>query len=177
MAKSLLIVLVLAVCAVAGCGGDSTTSSGNWAPFRIPAPSQAPHRYEKELQTNAAGLMGREPKPVIPSGPPPEFLAEASLIEGIGLFAAPGEKLTVQYVGVDYETGKKFASSWEEGKPFTFTLGRGEAIEAWEEALANGEVGDRVELVVPPELTDGPFPRGVPEDSAAIFVIELLAVH
>jgi hypothetical protein len=176
MAKRILIVLAIAVLGAAGCGGDSTTSSGNWAPFRIPGPLHPPHRYEKELDPNATGLMGPELKPVMPPGPPPEFLAEAFLIEGIGLFAMPGSRLTVQYVGVDYDTGKKFASSWDEGKPFTFVLGNGEVIEGWEEALANGEVGDRVELVVPPELTKGPFPHGISKDSTAIFVVELLAV-
>jgi peptidylprolyl isomerase len=120
--------------------------------------------------------MGPELKTVMPPGPPPEFLAEVFLIEGIGRFATPGSRLTVQYVGVDYGSGKKFASSWDEGAPFTFKLGGGEVIEGWEEALVNGEVGDRVELVVPPELTKGPFPHGVPRNSTAIFVIELLAV-
>ena len=38
------------------------------------------------------------------------------------------------------------------------------------------EVDDRVELVVPPELTKGPFPHGISKDSTAIFVVELLAV-
>jgi FKBP-type peptidyl-prolyl cis-trans isomerase len=118
--------------------------------------------------------MGSELKPAMPKGPPPVFLAKAQLIEGIGKFAQPGSRLTVQYVGVDYGSGKKFASSWDEGKPFTFTLGRREVIKGWEEALEEGEVGDRTELVVPPELTKGPFPHNIPRDSAAIFIIELL---
>jgi FKBP-type peptidyl-prolyl cis-trans isomerase len=172
--KGFLIIFALTVLAVVGCGsGANSSSSGEyWGPFRIPV-GKASIRYEKQLQPGADGLMGPELKPVMPKDPPPGFLVETFLIEGIGVFAQPGNRLTVQYVGVNYD-GKKFASSWDEGKPFTFTLGKGEVIKGWEKALENGEVGDRVELVVPPELTKGPFPRGIPRNSTAIFVIELL---
>jgi peptidylprolyl isomerase len=173
MRKGLLIILALAVLLLSGCGSDSPSSTESWAPFSIPV-KKPPHRYEKTLHTNAAGLMGPELKPIMPHGPPPGFLYEVQPIEGIGVFANPGSRLTVQYVGVEYGTGRKFASSWDEGKPFTFTLGDGEAIQGWEEALENGEVGDRTELVIPPELTKGPFPHNVPKDKTAIFVIELL---
>jgi hypothetical protein len=176
MAKGLLIVLAFAVL-VAGCGGDSSSVSESWAPFKLLGSVHASKRYEKDLHPDPkTGLMGRELKPILPHESPPVFLAEVPLIEGIGAFAHSGADLTVQYVGVDYESGKKFASSWDEGKPFTFTLGKGETIEAWEEALEQGEVGDRIELVVPPELTTGPFPRDIP-NSTVIFVIELLAVN
>jgi hypothetical protein len=178
MEKGLLIILVSAVVAT-GCGGSNSSSTAeSWAPFKFLGSVHPTKRYEQNLHPNPkTGLMGSELKPVVPHEPPPSFLAEVHLIEGIGLFAEPGRRLTVQYVGVDYETGKKFASSWDEGKPFTFTLGKGEVIEAWERALRQGEVGDRTELVVPPELNKGPFPRGIPKDSTTIFVIELLQVE
>lgn len=163
---------------LAGCGGGSSSTTESWAPYRFLGSIHPSKRYERDLHPDPkTGLMGPELKPVMPHEPPPGFLAEVHLIEGIGAFAHPGTRLTVQYVGVDYGSGKKFASSWDEGKPFTFTLGKGEVIEAWEEVLNDGEVGDRTELVVPPELAKGSFPQGIPKDSTVIFVIELLRVE
>lgn len=173
MGKVCLSILSLVAIALVGCGSSSSTTSEYWGPFHIPI-GQSSVRYENELHPAASGLMGRELKPVMPKDPPPGFLAEAQEFEGIGHISHPGSRLTVQYVGVDFETGKKFASSWDEGKPFTFTLGKGEVIEGWEKALDGAEVGDRTEIVVPPELTKGPFPRDIPKDSTAIFVVELL---
>jgi hypothetical protein len=173
MHRVLLIITATFVVAIAGCGSDSSSQEEAWAPFRFLSSRDASIRYENQLHPDASGLMGPELKPILPHEPPPSFLAQVFLIEGIGNFAHPGSRLTVQYVGADYETGKIFASSWDEGAPFTFILGKGEVVQAWEEALENGEVGDRVELVVPPDLTDGPFPPDVPK-GPVIFVIELL---
>jgi FKBP-type peptidyl-prolyl cis-trans isomerase len=133
-------------------------------------------RYANELHPKPSGLVGAEPKPIMPTDPPPGFLAQAQFIEGIGNVASRGDRLTVQYVGYDY-SGKKFGSSWEEGHPFAFTLGKGEAIKGWEEALEAAEPGDRTELVVPPHLAQGPFPRNLPKDSTLVFVLELLRVE
>src|SRR4051794_40761326 len=133
----LSIVGVLVLLAMMGCGSDSSSSSGDSStassePFRIPLPGgQAPIRYEKKMKADSSGLSGREPKPVMPKGPPPKFLALADLKEGIGHLYGAGDTITVQYVGYDYETGKKFASSWDEGKPLTFKLGAGEVIPGW----------------------------------------------
>ncbi|HET7455553.1 MAG TPA: FKBP-type peptidyl-prolyl cis-trans isomerase [Solirubrobacterales bacterium] len=118
-------------------------------------------------------MAGSEPKPVIPQSPPPEFLAATDLIEGIGVLATDGSPVVVQYVAYDYE-GNKLASSWDEGKPVTFTVGKGEVIEGWEEGIPSMEVGDRRELVVPADETKGPFPKGLPQGEPLIFVIETL---
>lgn len=118
--------------------------------------------------------MGSEPKPVIPHSPPPKNVAVADLVEGIGEYAVPGQQVTVQYVGYDYETRKKFVSSWEKGRPVTFKLGAGEVIQGWEEGLEGMEVGDRRELVVPADLTKGSYPPGIPKGKAVVFVVEPL---
>ena len=174
MRKLILIITALVALVVAGCGGsDSSSSSEAVKPFSIPIPGgKAPVRYEEKQHLDANGLSGAEPKPVIPKSSPPDFLALNDLIEGVGHLYVSGEKLTVQYVGYDYETGKKFASSWEEGKPFTFTLGKGEAIEGWEEGLRGIEGGDRREMVVPPTETKGKFPPGIPQGKTVVFVVE-----
>jgi peptidylprolyl isomerase len=177
MRKGLLSIAVfLIVVLPVGCGSDSSSSgdsSGASSEFRIPLPGgESPIRYEAEVKVGPDGLAGPEPKPSWPKGPAPEFLALVDLVDGIGELHYEGEPITVQYVGYDYETHEKFASSWDEGKPFQFTLGKGEAIDGWEEGLVALENGDRRELVVPPSEAEGPFPMGVPKDHAAIFVVE-----
>jgi FKBP-type peptidyl-prolyl cis-trans isomerase len=176
MRRGLLSIAVFLMAAlVIGCGSDSSTggSSEASATFRIPIPGgKAPVRYEAEMKVGKNGLAGPEPKPSFPKGPAPEFVSLVDLIEGIGELHHEGKPVTVQYVGYDYETHKKFASSWDEGKPFEFTLGKGEVIPGWEEGLVELENGDRRELVVPPSEAEGAFPKGAPKDHAAIFVVE-----
>jgi peptidylprolyl isomerase len=177
MQKALLsIIMFLMVALAVGCGSDSS-SSGNASEassrFLIPLPGgEAPIRYEAEMKVGPNGLAGPEPKPSWPKGPEPEFLALVDLKEGIGELHYEEKPVTVQYVGYDYQTHEKFASSWDEGKPFTFTLGKGEVIDGWEEGLVALENGDRRELVVPPSEAKGPFPKGAPQNHAAIFVVE-----
>jgi peptidylprolyl isomerase len=183
MQKVLLTILAFAVL-LSGCGGgssststdESTTTVAKPKPFRIPH-GNPPIRYEEKMHPNAAGLVGKEPKAIIPNGPPPEYLALADTIEGIGRLVNKGEEVTIQYVGYDYETGKKFVSSWDQGKPFAFTLGEGKVIPGWEEGLEQIEGGDRRELVIPPDLTEGAYPPGIPKGKTVVFVVEAIPSH
>jgi FKBP-type peptidyl-prolyl isomerase-like protein len=170
---------VLVLFALAGCGGDSDSSSGiSYEPFNIPVDGKREIRYAEELKPKANGLVGSELKPVIPDRPPPEFLVQVDFIDGIGAPAYEGDRATVQYVGYLYDSKKKFASSWDEGKPFSFTLGKGEVIEGWEEGIEGMEVSDRRELVVPPDLaTGGSRMKDIPADSTLVYVIDLLDVE
>lgn len=170
--------LVLAVMALVGCGGDSDSSDKiSFQPFDLEAP-RSTIRRETQLKPGPNGLVGSEPKPVIPDKPPPEFLISQDLIDGIGRLGSEGDKVTVQYVGYVYDTKKKFASSWDQGKPFTFTLGAGEVSQGWEEGTELMEVSDRRELVIPPELaTGGSKMKDAPSGETLVYVIELLDVE
>jgi FKBP-type peptidyl-prolyl cis-trans isomerase len=57
-----------------------------------------------------------------------------TIVNGTGPKAKDGERLTVNYVGALYRSGKVFDSSWRRDEPFVFTLGRGEVIEGWDGA-------------------------------------------
>jgi peptidylprolyl isomerase len=93
-----------------------------------------------------------------------------------------GQMAVVHYTGWLDEAGKpgrKFDSSVDKGKPFTFTLGRGEVIKGWDEGVAGMRPGGKRRLMIPPELGYGA--RGadgvIPPNAALIFDVELLQIR
>jgi peptidylprolyl isomerase len=153
--------LALSLCAalaVAACDDDD--SSGDSA-----------------TTTTAAGLT--KPDVKVPGGPPPKDLVIEEASEGSGATAQAGDVVTVQYVGVDYETGREFDASWDRGEPFIFQLGAGQVIPGWDEGLEGMQVGARRELIIPPDLAYGRQgqPPAIGPDATLVFVIDLLAVE
>jgi peptidylprolyl isomerase len=120
-------------------------------------------------------------KPVVevPDGPPPAELETTDIVEGDGAEATPGSQVTVQYVGVNYETGEEFDSSWDRGEPFPFTLGAGDVIQGWDQGVAGMKVGGRRELVIPADLAYGAqgSPPAIGPNQALVFVVDLLDVQ
>jgi peptidylprolyl isomerase len=169
---------LLLLLALGGCGGgsDSSSSTISFEHFDLEAP-HSPIRREAQLKPAANGLVGEEIKPLIPDSPPPEFLVQQDLIDGIGRYAREGDTVTVQFVGYLYDSKKKFVSSWDQGKPFTFTLGSGEAMEGWEQGVEGMEVSDQRELVIPPDLTKGGSKmKDVPQGETLVYVLDMLKV-
>jgi len=119
-------------------------------------------------------------KPVVevPEGPPPDELVSEDLGEGNGATAETGDQVTVQYVGVDFETGEEFDSSWERPEPFRFQLGGGQVIEGWDEVAGMRE-GGRRQLVIPPDLAYGRrgSPPAIGANATLVFVIDLVSVE
>jgi peptidylprolyl isomerase len=165
MRGALLIIVLCAALAIAGCGGSSSSSSSSSS--------------ESSTATKAPQESTRtKPKVTVPSGPPPKKLVEQELVEGSGAEAKAGEKVTVQYVGVGYETKEEFDSSWSRNEPFSFNLGAGEVIPGWDQGVAGIKVGGRRELIIPPELAYGAAgaPPAIGPNETLIFVVDLLKV-
>lgn len=108
-------------------------------------------------------------------GPPPSELVVTDLEVGEGAEATPGATVDVHYLGVDFETGDEFDSSWSRGESINFPLSA--LIAGWQEGIPGMRVGGRRQLVVPPHLAYGPAGGGHQlSGRTLIFVIDLLGV-
>jgi peptidylprolyl isomerase len=168
MRRYLLIIGACLALAVAGCGGDSSTTSSS-------SSDESTTSTEKE----SAAKTKTKPKVTVPKGAPPKKLEVKDLEEGNGASAKAGDAVTVNYVGVNYRTGKEFDASWDRGEPFTFTLGAGEVIPGWDRGVAGMKVGGRRELIIPPSLGYGSAgaPPAIPPNETLVFVVDLEAVE
>lgn len=116
-----------------------------------------------------------KPEIDFPEGPAPTELVIEDVIVGQGDEAIAGAKVTVHYVGVEYETGEQFDASWDRGESIEFPL-RG-LIAGWQEGIPGMRVGGRRKLTIPPALAYGPAGAGHRlSGKTLIFVIDLIAV-
>ncbi len=166
-----------AVILIAGCGssGSSTVTVGNENTADNSLVT-AGETKTAAVTTPTSGPLSKEPTVTPPSGPAPTKLETKDLIVGTGTEAKTGDAVTVNYVGVLYKTGKKFNASWETGKPFPFTLGKGEVIKGWDQGIPGMKVGGRRELIIPASLAYGAAgrPPQIPKNEALVFVVDLL---
>jgi peptidylprolyl isomerase len=168
MSRCLAVLVGCTALAIAGCGDDGNSTSTPSTPTAVstaPAPEPPPERSKPKVQ--------------VPSGPAPKALETKDLIKGKGAEAKSGSQVVVQYVGVDYKTGKQFDASWDNGQPFPFQLGAGQVIPGWDQGVEGMRVGGRRQLIIPPDLAYGPQgqPPDIKPNATLVFVVDLLAVQ
>jgi len=193
MTKNRILAAVLAAIALlaSACGGSTkesdadkfastaekqaktlTSSAAATSTQAAPTPTKvAPSSGERDIAT----------KPKIPkqSGTPPKTLKVEDLIAGKGPAAKAGDKISVRYVGVLYDNGKEFDSSWKRGKaPFQLTLGQGQVIQGWDQGLVGMKVGGRRRLTIPPDLAYGAQgqPPTIPANATLVFDVDLTKI-
>ncbi len=103
---------------------------------------------------------------------------------GNGDEASPGSRVAVHYTGWLYDAeapdhkGKKFDSSVDRGRPFSFILGAGQVIEGWDLGVAGMRVGGERTLVIPSDLAYGGAGAGdaIPPNATLVFDVKLIGV-
>ncbi|MEZ0383829.1 MULTISPECIES: FKBP-type peptidyl-prolyl cis-trans isomerase [Mycobacteriaceae] len=117
-----------------------------------------------------------KPQITVPAGPPPTELVISDIVVGNGAEAAPGALVNVHYLGVDYDSGAEFDSSWNRGEPLEFPLDG--LIAGWQDGIPGMKVGGRRQLVIPPELAYGPAGTGHQlAGKTLVFMIDLLGTR
>lgn len=113
-----------------------------------------------------------KPEIEFPGGEPPTELVITDLVVGDGAEATAGGKVEVHYLGVDFETGEQFDSSWDRDESISFGLNG--LIAGWQEGIPGMKVGGRRQLVIPPKLAYGESGGHRLSGKTLIFVIDLL---
>ncbi len=162
-------VVVLIVAVVVGLvlgGGDDSDDSASTGP-------------DCSTESSISTDTSKKPDVTPPDGDAPSDLECIDVVEGDGATAMPGDQVTVQYVGIDYDTGKQFDASWDNGQPFPFQLGAGSVIDGWDQGVVGMKVGGRRELIIPPDLAYGSQgqPPSIKPDATLVFVVDLLDVQ
>jgi len=121
--------------------------------------------------------LDNKPAVPTPTGTPPADLLTEDVVVGDGRAASPGNHVTVHYVGVSYDNGQQFDSSWDRGAPFDFPLGAGRVIKGWDFGVTGMREGGRRTLVIPPSLGYGERGMGpIAPNATLVFVVDLVKV-
>jgi len=98
------------------------------------------------------------------------------LYEGKGRKPVNGDKVEIHYSLFTLE-GKKIDSSYDSDKPIDVTLGQGQVIKAWEEAILQIKEGGKARLIVPSSLAYGKGQKGeIGPYTPLIFDIEVVKI-
>lgn len=155
---------LVALVALGGCGSSGSSSSTD--------PTAAAGGMPE-----VTGGFGEVPEVTVPAGTPPDTLQVKVLEKGDGATVESGDLLVADYVGVAWDGGDPFDSSFDRGQPASFAIGVNAVIPGWDQGLVGQTVGSRVLLVIPPDLAYGDTPpTGSPIKPGAtlVFVVDIV---
>ena len=98
--------------------------------------------------------------------------------EGTGDEPNPGDTVNVLYEGRLLD-GTLFDQATDRTHPFSFRLGREQVIAGWDQIVRQMKMGEKILVVIPPELaygSRGQAPK-IPSDASLVFTIELVSIN
>jgi len=116
-----------------------------------------------------------KPEIDFPGGEAPTSLQIRDITVGEGPEATPGAEVEVHYVGVEFESGEEFDSSYNRGDTIAFPL-QG-LIQGWQDGIPGMRVGGRRQLTIPPALAYGEAGGHPLAGKTLVFVIDLVSVR
>ncbi len=186
---ALMSTLVLAGPSVDMPGAVPPPSAAVGSP-QAPAP-QAPAQQAPAPQPPGQQDGARGAKPKLPPGTDPALgtrpavtkgsapltgLVVTPLIKGSGPAVAPGQTVTINYVGASYSTGKVFDATWDATGPMPLMLGQ--SFPGLDQGLTGVTVGSRVQLDIPSDLAFGDQPADPNAPAGPLrFVVDVLAAE
>lgn len=181
--RTAAVVAALAVLAGACGGGAEPATTAEEAVSEAATPADAtggPTGGVEMTQGDAGVEVTGEPdqKPVVavPDAAPPAQLTYTDLVVGEGEEVPAGAEVTTHYVGVAWDSGEQFDSSWDRGEPISFPLSG--VITGWQDGIPGMRVGGRRLLVIPPKLAYGdqaPPGANFGPGATLVFVIDVVA--
>lgn len=179
--KAIALLTVLAVgLLLAGCPQQpqeqQTISTAPEAPQPEPAAPAAEAAKEEPAKEESVGpkVEGEEGKETKTTDSGLKYIV---LEEGTGEKPKQGDTVVAEYTGW-LTDGTKFDSSKDHPEAFSFPVGTGQVIPAWDEALLDMKVGERRKLIVPPDLAYGSRGVGpIPPNSTLVFEVKLVKIQ
>ncbi|MFD2416145.1 FKBP-type peptidyl-prolyl cis-trans isomerase [Amycolatopsis pigmentata] len=180
-----IVIVVAAALSLAGCVNSQKASDyppGDGPAYPAPNPVGASSSAAKPStqarvctadDIKVAGDPGAKPSITIPDTcTAPTTLLVKDLTPGTGPAAKAGSALTVNYDLVTW------SDKVDQGAhPFSFTLGKGQAVPGWEQGLNGVKQGARRLIVVPPDLGYGPSGnQQVKPNETLVFVVDVTQV-
>ncbi|MCL1922715.1 MAG: FKBP-type peptidyl-prolyl cis-trans isomerase [Propionibacteriaceae bacterium] len=124
------------------------------------------------------GGYGEAPTVTVPAPWTTNTTYSRNLVQGTGTAARDIGFVKVHYTGVNARTGKVFDSSWDRGKPTSFSLLQ--VVPGFQKGLAGQQVGTRVLLAITGadgyDSSGGNEDAGIEYGDSLIFVIDILQV-
>lgn len=143
------------------------------APDRALGERQAVMDSLPRVEVGATG----EPQVTIPPRSAPKEYSATVLKQGAGDVVAEGATVTVEYLGVEWQTGRIFDTTWYRDQ--LVRMPTTSFLEAIGDALVGKTVGSQVLVIVPPEhgYGDAGNPEfGIDADDTMVFVVDILTV-
>lgn len=184
--KNLLIIGLLV--ALPACGSAEATPAPATENTPVPqeAPTEAPAAAPAEATTAAPAADAPAPVEAKPANPP--FTAAGMTETASGLKYAiveagdgdpleAGQVVQVNYIG-SLVDGTEFDNSYTRGEPISFLLGKGQVIPGWDEGVSLLKIGDKANMIIPPQLAYGEQGAGgaIPPNADLYFQVEVVGV-